>query len=466
MVNAMRKVETSELPELPESPRSRAPKRGKLKISTFLSNRAGGSMMVFAFTLPILLGAAGLGYDAVIWYMTKRQIQTVADNAALSGVYALVRNENYTTAALTDAERNEFTNGLDGVVHVNVPPQYGKSKDQANAVEVIVDAPGLKLFSSQILGRDVTIQARSVAGMITTGGDHCILALDHEADAAVNFDGSAYADISCGVASNSRSETAILVDGNAYLNADPAQAFGGIVEKGSGDLDTAHPPQPYSQRLADPYAGTEWPTAAQLSEPCVPTNQGNGYRFRSSDSPIDPGIYCGDIDIQGTVVLNPGVYVLKGGDLNINSNADVSGQEITFVFMGDPVSQTGSINRINGGADLNLTAPGIGGHSSGPFEDQYAGMLIMQHPGAPGISGQNIIENRVLGNSSLVLRGALYFPNQNVTFSGGADEIFGCLQIVARTVTFTGNTSINNDQDLCVQTDVTPIAQQRVRVVE
>ena len=116
-------------------------KRARLKLSTFLGNRSGGSMVLFAFSLPILLGMAGLGYDAVIWYMTKRQIQTVADNAALSGVYALVKNENYTDAALTDAERNEFTSGLDGVVTVNAPPQFGASAGEPNAVEVIVDAP-------------------------------------------------------------------------------------------------------------------------------------------------------------------------------------------------------------------------------------------------------------------------------------------------------------------------------------
>lgn len=54
--------------------------------AALFSNQSGASLVVTALALPVILGVAGLGFDVAIRYMESRQIQTVADNAALRAV--------------------------------------------------------------------------------------------------------------------------------------------------------------------------------------------------------------------------------------------------------------------------------------------------------------------------------------------------------------------------------------------
>jgi hypothetical protein len=42
------------------------------------------------------------------------------------------------------------------------------------------------------------------------------------------------------------------------------------------------------------------------------------------------------------------------------------------------------------------------------------------------------------------MQGALYFPKADMTFNGNTGAVTNCLQIVAKDVTFTGNSAINN----------------------
>jgi len=49
------------------------------------------------------------------------------------------------------------------------------------------------------------------------------------------------------------------------------------------------------------------------------------------------------------------------------------------------------------------------------------------------------------GNSNININGALYFPNSNVSFSGGATAAGAkCTQIIASEIQFSGNVSINS----------------------
>ena len=87
--------------------------RGRLRrrardLSAFLRNQSGATFVAVAIASPVLIGMAALGFDTTIWYMTKRQIQTVADNAALVGIIELSRADS---SFFTDLER--ASRGLD-----------------------------------------------------------------------------------------------------------------------------------------------------------------------------------------------------------------------------------------------------------------------------------------------------------------------------------------------------------------
>lgn len=54
-------------------------------------------------------------------------------------------------------------------------------------------------------------------------GNICVIGLDEDNGRTVEFIGNTYANVGCGVASNSSSEDALYVGGNATLIANPAQ---------------------------------------------------------------------------------------------------------------------------------------------------------------------------------------------------------------------------------------------------
>ena len=102
----------------------------------------------------------------------------------------------------------------------------------------------------------------------------------------------------------------------------------------------------------------------------------------------------------------------------------------------------------------------------GPSSDPYAGVLFYQDRRALSFQGSNLIDNQSQGGSLTDLRGAMYFPNQEIVFTGGAETGDGCLQLVARKVTFTGNGTIANTEQACLDQGVENMAQLRVRLTE
>jgi hypothetical protein len=85
---------------------------------------------------------------------------------------------------------------------------------------------------------------------------------------------------------------------------------------------------------------------------------------------------------------------------------------------------------MNGGAILNLTAPDDG---------SYKGIIIYQDPrAAVGNS------TKINGHSLSTFEGGFYFRRGDVTFNGNSGMRTECLQLVARRLTFTGNSSVQN----------------------
>jgi hypothetical protein len=181
---------------------------------------------------------------------------------------------------------------------------------------------------------------------------------------------------------------------------------------------------PYSAPQDDPYAKIPLPTVFACS--------GNINVGPNANRRVDPGCY-NSIDIKGRVTFSPGVYYIDGGNLDFGSQALVSGNGVTFVLTsstagGNP-SSVGFVN-INGGATVDLSATTTGA---------FAGVLFYQDPRATE-SKSNLIN----GNSSSKYQGAIYTPRQPLQFNGTSGMNTKCLQIVARQITFTGNSDISN----------------------
>lgn len=144
-----------------------------------------------------------------------------------------------------------------------------------------------------------------------------------------------------------------------------------------------------------------------------------------------PGTYT-NVDIKGTATLNPGVYYIDGGEFSVGSQAVLNAQGVTIIL----TSRTAASNpssvagvNINGGATLNMTASTTG---------TYQGVLFYQDRLATNQS------HKINGNSASTLQGAIYFPSSTIDFLGTTGMNSACIQLVARQLTFSGNSTITN----------------------
>src|SRR5439155_10628966 len=70
-------------------------------------DRRANALMITAFALPFVIGAAGIGVHSMELTLVKRELQREADSAALAGAYSLYQSQSNTTA--TDAANQAIT---------------------------------------------------------------------------------------------------------------------------------------------------------------------------------------------------------------------------------------------------------------------------------------------------------------------------------------------------------------------
>jgi hypothetical protein len=419
-------------------------------------NRRGTVAVVTAVATPLIVGFAGLGVEVGSWQTSKRTLQTAADAAALSGAIQSALGSDdagIRLAALRDAARNGFTsqNEFDAVVHS--PPRSGAYMADPTAVEVVLARQQRPLVSKVMFGQTVAIGARSVATMRPVG-KACVLALDPQAANAVTNTGNASVNMTgCVVASNSESASAINVTGNATLTAQSLWAVGGYSRGGSSTLSLAQPATTGGWALPDPFAGTPIPSPGSCNH--------NSKRIDKQTTSLNPGTYCLGIAIgaQSDVTFNPGVYIINRGDFAVNGQATIrcncsGGDGVTIILTSS--TNAGQIGRvvINGGAKVTLTAPSYAGAP-------YRGLLFVQDPRAAATNSAAV--NRFNGGAQMALTGALYFPSEEVTFSGTNDTT-SCIEVVARTVRFVGNSRL--DASGCQSAGAAQIQVTAARIVE
>ncbi|MDF3073414.1 MAG: hypothetical protein K0S54_1081 [Alphaproteobacteria bacterium] len=411
-----------------------------------LSQENGNTLMVVAASMPAVMMSLGLGVEGGMMYLLRRQAQTAADAAAISGGMELVRGQH---AAVTGAGRaasaaNGFTNGGVVSVAVNNPPEQGTYATDPAAVEAVVSRPHPLLFASLFNAVDPMISARAVA-KVHVAGEACVLALRPNAIRGVETSGSASVNLQgCTLAANTKSSSALYMSGSGALYAESLWSAGGIYISGSSSTQFEQPPMEYMWPLPDPYASLPIPTGGG----CTTTNAS----YSAATVTINPGVYCGGISFGSgaNVTLNPGTYYVRDGNFNVKAQAVVKGTGVTIILTGTTASTVGAVD-INANTDVTLSAPT--GSS-----DTYRGLTFVQQRNGTADSKFN-------GGSRTKISGGIYFPNTRVTWNG--DNTYAapdCTQVVAAVVTFTGNTTLNNAG--CKVRGVKPVSVDLVRLVE
>ncbi|TPI34690.1 hypothetical protein FJW08_03220 [Mesorhizobium sp. B3-2-1] len=367
---------------------------------------------IFALALPIVVGAAGFGVETSYWYYSSLKLQATADAAAYAG--ALEKLAGSDTASITAAATQSATdNGLgNGTIVVNTPPTSGPNAAK-KAVEVILDQNLDRMFTSVFTQGKVPERARAVA-LITNASKACMTALDPTASQAVLFSGNTSVKVTgCVVTSNSIAPDAIRLQGSAALQVDCLISAGGVVLN-NPVTTVCNSPITQALPVSDPFASVPAPAA---SNPC------QNLKGNKTTQTIQPGTYCSGMDLSGNVTLSPGVYVVQG-NLKINAGAVIQGDGVTIFMAGS------STVSMNGNANVTLSAPQSG---------TYSGMLF--YGDRTGAAAQSTFN----GTATSLLTGAIYFPKQQVNYLGNFSGKNGCTQIVADTIQWSGNSTINQD---------------------
>ncbi len=435
---------------------------GRLLGQVKASNR-GATLVYFALLLSMIAGFAGLGFDATLWFMEKRQLQNTADAAAMAAAYSKSRdgaNADMTVAATADAAHNNFTVGGYNTILVENPPTSGKYIGQGNYVMVTTSMHSGGMFSSVLGVDEPTIKTVATAGILAVG-EHCILALSDTRSKAVELSGNANITLDCGIASNSNSSDSIYVNGNVTVTADPSlQSYGDIYEGGNATLNTPNPIQPFSQKTVDPFASLEVPTspvACTVTNYTFPSNAAGRaadpyYDLATDTFTFPPGRYCGGMDMSinsgtsGKIVLQPGEFIIDEGNFKVGSQASITGNGVSIILTATLAANIGSID-VTGGPGLDLTAPTSAAYVGATPADDYTGVLFYQDRRAPFTNNGN----KITGNASMVLNGAIYIPSSELVFLGSSGLAGGCTQFIGEKVTLSGtvDTNIINDDAKC-----------------
>ena len=379
-----------------------------------LCNDQRGSIAVMTgLCATALVGFAALAIDVASWQVAQRSMQGAADAAAYSA--GIAYNTSNGTSIVTQAKGIAATQGyVDGqngaTVAVNQPPKYGSYTGRTSAIEVVIQQPQPRFLAGLFLSSNPTVSARAVA---TVSNPSCILALDKTASSAISVSGSSTINSECDLASNSSSNSAINLSGSATITT-PCVTVVGKVNTTSGlTLTQCTQPTTGAAATPDPYASVPAPTA---SGPCLTVPHGSPLTFSA-------GNYCGGISLSGstTATFQSGVYYVNGG-FQLSGSSTVSGTDVTFYITGGNVQMSGS-------SSASFTAPTSG---------TYSGLVFFGDRAGTG-------SNNFTGGGTSGITGALYFPSQGVTYSGGSSNGSNCTQIVADTVTVTGNSYFRSD---------------------
>lgn len=389
------------------------------------SDRRGNALVIAGAALPLLIGSVGLATDTIQWALWKRQLQRAADSAAYAGVYARFQDGSSTTGVTRDLANNNhlwvpLLGGYPQVSEPNLLPTY------TNTVEVSLAVQQELGFSSMFMSAApvITVTARAAA---IDSGDFCVVALENTNNSGIIIQGSAMINLGCGMISNSPSASvSVGVNGTAHhVTADPVAGAGGVPDiNGVTDEQSYHLPQP------DPYEG-KYSTDVPPSETCTSMNHPSKVESTTGGvTTLKPGCYSGGNGFKftgGSYHLQPGTYFLDGADFVANGGT-ITGTGVTIILTGSTPGQV----QMNGNATIQLSAP-----TSGP----YAKMLLIQSANATNLNNSNTFN----GTAASTFDGAIYFPSQQVTFSGNTAAMTKCAMVVARRVEFAGNANMQND---------------------
>ena len=427
-------------------------------------DKRGNALLIATAFLPVLVGSAGLATDTIQWALWKRELQRAADSAAIAGVYDRVQNDGnsgQTNAAVTkDLGFNQQT----GMALVAGYPQVTFPGDDANGtnqVRVVLAVKKRLAFSGMFMNAAPQIEAAATAAAVTSAMEICMLGLEKRASkSGIIIAGNAGVSSDCSLFSNSESTNqSIDKNGNPSVTAPSMGAAGAIQKSSSWNVGEY---RPYSPQIEDPFKDI---TPSPQEMKCAKKQQGNKLVDQVLDETTDLSTA---VDASGnkancfsslsvgsgkTLTLPSGTYYINGGDAFIQGALSCTACTIVLTNS-DPTSTAIGNFKVNASATVNMTAPTTG---------TYAGIAIFQDRRAKDSNSAN---NQINGNSSSVINGSIYFPNQELIYNGTGNTAAVCTMFIAKRLIFSGDSGTTNKFKKASECSAysLPVVQTQLRV--
>jgi RHS repeat-associated protein len=298
-----------------------------------------------------------------------------------------------------------------------------------------------------------------VAQAATVPVGACLYALDATADRAFQIAGAQSVYTACGAVSESSASDGFEMEGaeTLYLqNHSQVSVVGGAQLNGQTELwDTISNKQVQPVRVTspgDPLASIAAPTSGTIVSKSHASFDMNN---KPANNTLFPGVYCGGLTIGNTngatFTMSPGVYIMAGGGLTLNSQAVVKGTGVTVyntssAGWGCSKSYSYTPVTISGQVTATLSAP-----TSGALD----GILFFGN--RTGCATAGSCQDQINGGSTVIFNGALYFKSDQITITGGSSAS-GYLMLVADTIHISGNSTfgINGDPFDNITVSVSP----------
>lgn len=371
----------------------------------------GNVALFFALLAPVLIGAAGGAVDFQNLRLQRAALQEAADALATRGA------REFLLENATELQVEALVRATAGAQYEESLGAFTLSADAASADKSVTagltQAPRRGLFLHNLAAFQAPIAVTATA--VARGTSNvCVVALEEQGAGAVRAEASAkLMAAKCSILSNSSSSRGVEASGFSKMKAALICSAGGA-QGGSYNFEphalTDCPvfDDPLKDRL-EPDVGAcdhnnlALGSAGQLSGLVGHTLTTVVSLLDGSDEEtligydrfdLSPGVYCGGIKIRADadVHLEPGIYIIKDGVLEVDLGGRLFGKSVALYFTG-----AGAVFNFKPESIVHLTA----------LEDGImAGMLMMENRGRASTETYSI-----LSANARTLLGTIYLAN-------------------------------------------------------
>jgi hypothetical protein len=313
--------------------------------------KSGVVLALVAVLLPVLLGMVGLVVDAGLLMSVHRQSRNAADAAAMAAARELLVGGSKSAATTAANAFVKQHNGLaDSQVTVNIPPESGPHAGNPSFVEVRVSQSSPTFFIHVLGGNRMrTVAGRSVAGFEPVRSPARIITLNPNAIPGLDIGGGGSLLVDGAVVVNSEgggvdqfgdpigygmSGFSAAVSNNSQFRAGSVRTVGGVNNpenfKHYDTTLTGTPLQARSLPSGDPFLHLPPPTIATGVDP---VDRGSVNISGNASMTLQPGVYSSIKVNSGNVVFEPGIYVVRGGELSVTEQ-NVKADGVMFYMTG------------------------------------------------------------------------------------------------------------------------------------